>query len=78
MEPQGEAKSDSRIWSELAKRLGFGELFEYSTEEFLEMGLSSLEAEEVTLERLKEKGHLLFQLSRCRGMIINFDAERKI
>ncbi|MFP9170388.1 oxidoreductase, partial [Enterococcus faecalis] len=46
------------IWSELAKRLGFGELFEYSTQEFLEMGLSSLEAEDVTLERLKEKGHL--------------------
>lgn len=58
MEPQGEAKSDSWIWSELAKRLGFGELFEYSTQEFLEMGLSSLEAEDVTLERLKEKGHL--------------------
>ncbi|MBK4205239.1 oxidoreductase [Bacillus subtilis] len=58
VEPQGEAKSDSWIWSELAKRLGFGELFEHSTEEFLEMGLSSLEAEDVTLERLKEKGHL--------------------
>ncbi|WP_445429737.1 molybdopterin-dependent oxidoreductase [Bacillus atrophaeus] len=58
IEPQGEAKSDSWIWAELAKRLGFGELFEYSTEEFLQMGLSSLEKEGVTLERLKEKGHL--------------------
>ncbi|MCY8946793.1 molybdopterin-dependent oxidoreductase [Bacillus atrophaeus] len=58
VEPQGEAKSDSWIWTELAKRLGFGELFEYSTEEFLQMGLSSLEKEGVTLERLKEKGHL--------------------
>ncbi|MGY3839531.1 molybdopterin-dependent oxidoreductase [Bacillus atrophaeus] len=58
VEPQGEAKSDSWIWAELAKRLGFGELFEYSTEEFLQMGLSSLEKEGVTLERLKEKGHL--------------------
>ncbi|MBJ7895324.1 molybdopterin-dependent oxidoreductase [Bacillus atrophaeus] len=58
VEPQGEAKSDSWIWAGLAKRLGFGELFEYSTEEFLQMGLSSLEKEGVTLERLKEKGHL--------------------
>ncbi|KYD03640.1 molybdopterin-dependent oxidoreductase [Bacillus atrophaeus] len=58
VEPQGEAKSDSWIWAELAKRLGFGELFEYSTEEFLQMGLSSLEKEGVTLVRLKEKGHL--------------------
>ncbi|MCG8396044.1 molybdopterin-dependent oxidoreductase [Bacillus atrophaeus] len=58
VEPQGEAKSDSWIWAELAKRLGFGELFEYSTEEFLQMGLSSLEKEDVTLERLKKKGHL--------------------
>ncbi|MEC0766388.1 molybdopterin-dependent oxidoreductase [Bacillus atrophaeus] len=58
VEPQGEAKSDSWIWAELAERLGFGELFEYSTEEFLQMGLSSLEKEGVTLERLKEKGHL--------------------
>ncbi|MEC2308961.1 molybdopterin-dependent oxidoreductase [Bacillus atrophaeus] len=58
VEPQGEAKSDSWIWAELAKRIGFGELFEYSTEEFLQMGLSSLEKEGVTLERLKEKGHL--------------------
>ncbi|MCY8908824.1 molybdopterin-dependent oxidoreductase [Bacillus atrophaeus] len=58
VEPQGEAKSDSWIWGELAERLGFGELFEYSTEEFLQMGLSSLEKEGVTLERLKEKGHL--------------------
>ncbi|ASS73309.1 molybdopterin-dependent oxidoreductase [Bacillus atrophaeus] len=58
VEPQGEAKSDSWIWAELAKRLGFGELFKYSTEEFLQMGLSSLEKEGVTLERLKEKGHL--------------------
>ncbi|MCI3195102.1 molybdopterin-dependent oxidoreductase [Bacillus sp. HU-1818] len=58
VEPQGEAKSDSWIWAELAKRLGFGELFEYSTEEFLQMGLSSLEKEGVALERLKEKGHL--------------------
>ncbi|MCY8489326.1 molybdopterin-dependent oxidoreductase [Bacillus atrophaeus] len=58
VEPQGEAKSDSWIWAELAKRLGFGEIFEYSTEEFLQMGLSSLEKEGVTLERLKEKGHL--------------------
>ncbi|PRS03893.1 oxidoreductase [Bacillus atrophaeus] len=58
VEPQGEAKSDRWIWAELAKRLGFGELFEYSTEEFLQMGLSSLKKEGVTLERLKEKGHL--------------------
>ncbi len=57
-EPQGEAKSDRWIWTELAKRLGFGELFDYSTEDFLKMGLSSLEKEGITLEQLKEKGHM--------------------
>ncbi|WP_424161025.1 molybdopterin-dependent oxidoreductase [Bacillus amyloliquefaciens] len=58
VEPQGEAKSDRWIWTELAKRLGFGELFDYRTEDFLKMGLSSLEEEGITLERLKEKGHM--------------------
>ncbi|QPK88925.1 molybdopterin-dependent oxidoreductase [Bacillus velezensis] len=57
-EPQGEAKSDRWIWTELAKRLGFGELFDYSAEDFLKMGLSSLEKEGITLEQLKEKGHM--------------------
>ncbi|QVL93558.1 molybdopterin-dependent oxidoreductase [Bacillus velezensis] len=57
-EPQGEAKSDRWIWTELAKRLGFGELFDYNAEDFLKMGLSSLEKEGITLEQLKEKGHM--------------------
>ena len=40
--PPGEAKSDLWIWTQLAERLGFGEEFNFSRAEFLEMGLSHL------------------------------------
>ncbi len=53
VEPPGEAKPDSWIWAQLAKRLGFGEEFSHSREEFLEMGLSSLEEKGITLEKLR-------------------------
>ncbi|WP_044749262.1 molybdopterin-dependent oxidoreductase [Bacillus alveayuensis] len=59
VEPPGEAKSDLWIWTELAKRLGFGDDFAYSREEFLKMGLSSLKKYGITLEKLKEEKHLL-------------------
>jgi anaerobic selenocysteine-containing dehydrogenase len=59
VEPPGEAKSDLWIWTELAKRLGFGDDFAYSREEFLKMGLSSLEKHGITLEVLKQKKHML-------------------
>ncbi|MDQ1143402.1 anaerobic selenocysteine-containing dehydrogenase [Bacillus sp. SORGH_AS 510] len=51
----GEAKSDLWIWTELAKRLGFGEDFDFSREEWLKMTFQSLEQKGVTLEALKEK-----------------------
>lgn len=51
----GEAKPDLWIWSELAKRLGFGEDFDFTREQFLKMGLRSLEKKGVTLETLMEK-----------------------
>lgn len=54
--PKGEAKSDLWIWRELAKRLGFGEDFAFSEEEFLKMGLQSLEKKGITLERIKAEG----------------------
>jgi anaerobic selenocysteine-containing dehydrogenase len=59
VEPPGEAKSDLWIWTELAKRLGFGDDFAYSREEFLKMGLSSLEKHGITLEKLKQEKHML-------------------
>ncbi|WP_010677420.1 molybdopterin-dependent oxidoreductase [Bacillus timonensis] len=58
VEARGEAKSDVWIWTELAKRLGFGEDFEYTREEFIEMGLGSLQDRGITLELIKEKGHV--------------------
>lgn len=55
VEPPGEARPDSWIWTQLANRLGFGEAFSYSREEFLKMGLSSLEKQGVTLETLRKE-----------------------
>lgn len=53
--PYGEAKSDREIWTGLAQRLGFGDEFAYTAEEFIKMGLSSLERKGITLERLKQE-----------------------
>lgn len=54
--PTGEAKPDRWIWTELANRLGFGEDFAYTIDEFLKMGLASLEEKGITLEKIKEEG----------------------
>lgn len=53
--PYGEAKPDRLIWTELARRLGFGADFEYTVDQFLTMGLSKLEKRGITLERLKRE-----------------------
>jgi anaerobic selenocysteine-containing dehydrogenase len=58
VEPEGEAKSDLWIWTELATRLGFGEDFNYSIDEFLELGLGELKRNGITLERFKEENHI--------------------
>lgn len=58
VEPPGEAKSDLWIWTELANRLGFGNEFEYSTDEFLTMAIAHLSDDDITLERLKKQNRL--------------------
>ncbi|THE10843.1 oxidoreductase [Bacillus timonensis] len=58
VEARGEAKSDVWIWTELAKRLGFGEDFDYTREEFIKMGLGSLQDEGITFDIIKEKNHV--------------------
>jgi anaerobic selenocysteine-containing dehydrogenase len=51
----GEVKPDLWIWTELAERLGFGEEFHFSREEWLKMTFQSLEQKGVTFEQLKEQ-----------------------
>ncbi|MEH7176267.1 molybdopterin-dependent oxidoreductase [Neobacillus vireti] len=51
----GEAKSDLWIWTQLANRLGFGEDFAFSREQWMEMALESLAKKGITFEQLKEK-----------------------
>ncbi len=58
VEARGEAKSDVWIWSELAKRLGFGEDFNYTREEFIKMGVGSLQEKGISFEEIKEKNHV--------------------
>ena len=57
-EPPGEAKSDLWIWTELSERLGFGEYFNYSIDQWLEMGTSSLKAKGVLIDELKKTGFI--------------------
>ncbi len=58
----GEAKSAHWIWTELAKRLGFGDAFEYSIDEFLKMGLANLNKRDITLEQIKERKRMLLPI----------------
>jgi anaerobic selenocysteine-containing dehydrogenase len=54
----GEAKSDLWIWTELAKRLGFGHKFDYTTEQWINLGIHSLKEQGFTFEKLKQEGFL--------------------
>jgi anaerobic selenocysteine-containing dehydrogenase len=54
----GEAKSDLWIWTELAKRLGFGHEFDYTTEQWIDLGIQSLREQGFTFEKLKQEGFL--------------------
>lgn len=54
----GEAKSDLWIWTQLAKKIGFGEDFNSSRDQLLNLSLQSLAEKGKTLEELKEKGTL--------------------
>ena len=51
----GEAKADLWIWTELAKRLGFGKDFDFTREQFLKMAFKGLEKKGLSLETLMEK-----------------------
>ncbi|NYE06191.1 anaerobic selenocysteine-containing dehydrogenase [Bacillus niacini] len=54
----GEAKSDLWIWTQLAERLGFGEDFQFSRDQWLEMYLQSLSQKGMSLDQLKENHNL--------------------
>jgi anaerobic selenocysteine-containing dehydrogenase len=53
VEPPGEARPDAWIWAELAKRLGFGEEFDFTRDGFLGMGLASLVENGITLDKIR-------------------------
>lgn len=57
-EPPGEAKPDLWVWTELAKRLGFGADFDFTREEFISMGLGSLKEQGITLDSLRNSHHM--------------------
>ncbi|MBM4761716.1 molybdopterin-dependent oxidoreductase [Bacillus sp. B15-48] len=55
VEPPGEAMTDAWIWTELANRLGFGDAFSFTREQWLESGLSFLHEKGITLEQLRQR-----------------------
>ena len=59
IEPQYEAKSDLEICTELAKRLGFGEHFTGSTDEYLEVMLDHPTQQGITLDGLKRNNGIM-------------------
>jgi anaerobic selenocysteine-containing dehydrogenase len=60
----GEAKSDLWIWTKLAERLGFGEDFHHSRDQWMEMSLQSLSAKGMTLDKLKEHHNVELPVNR--------------
>jgi anaerobic selenocysteine-containing dehydrogenase len=61
IEPLFEARTTNWIWSELAKRVGLGEYFQYSDEDYIRMMLDSEDPSlaGITLEKLREAGGML-------------------
>ncbi|MED4207276.1 molybdopterin-dependent oxidoreductase [Neobacillus mesonae] len=57
-ETPGEVQSDLWIWTKLAQRLGFGEDFNFTRDEWLNMTLKPLKDKGLSLEKLKEKSTL--------------------
>ncbi|WP_419180328.1 molybdopterin-dependent oxidoreductase [Bacillus xiapuensis] len=55
VEAPGEAKPDLWIWTQLAERLGFGEEFAFTRDQFFAMALKPLEGNGITIEKLKEQ-----------------------
>ncbi|MDZ5471661.1 molybdopterin-dependent oxidoreductase [Bacillus sp. 31A1R] len=58
VDPPGEAKSDLWIWTQLAKRLGFGEVFDFTREQFMEMSIKDLAKNGITLDQFKKEFHV--------------------
>ncbi|MFB6466490.1 molybdopterin-dependent oxidoreductase [Cytobacillus sp. Hz8] len=58
VEAPGEAKSDLWIWTELAKRLGFEKDFDFTREQWINMGLQTLQNQGVSYNSLKDHKHL--------------------
>lgn len=54
VEPQGEARSEPMIFTELARRMGLEEDFQYTSEEWLEYILSPVKHFGITLESLRQ------------------------
>ncbi|RSK29181.1 oxidoreductase [Bacillus sp. HMF5848] len=57
VDPPGKAKSDLWIWTELANRLGFGEAFSYTRDDFFNMAWSRLSEKGITVEDVKKANH---------------------
>ncbi|GHH98111.1 molybdopterin-dependent oxidoreductase [Neobacillus kokaensis] len=57
-ETPGEVKPDLWIWTQLAQQLGFGEDFNFTRDEWLNMTLKPLKEKGFTLEKLKENSTL--------------------
>ncbi|MDO8690742.1 MAG: molybdopterin-dependent oxidoreductase, partial [Dehalococcoidia bacterium] len=64
VEPERECKADIEIFGELARKMGLGEYFKNTTEQFLRDFLASGEPllEGITLERLREEGAIRLNL----------------
>jgi len=58
VEAPGEAKSDLWIWTELSNRLGFGEKFEFSRGQWMEMATRHLHEKGITLNAFKNNYHV--------------------
>ncbi|AGA70880.1 anaerobic dehydrogenase, typically selenocysteine-containing [Desulfitobacterium dichloroeliminans LMG P-21439] len=54
VEPQGEARSEALVFTELAQRLGLGDDFSYTPEQWLDYVLSPLNRYGITLESLRQ------------------------
>ncbi|AZU64775.1 molybdopterin-dependent oxidoreductase [Neobacillus mesonae] len=71
-ETPGKVQSDLWIWTELAQRLGFGEDFNFTRDEWLNMTLKPLKDKGLSLEKLKEKSTLELPVTKIPWQERNF------
>jgi len=60
----GEVKSDLWIWTQLAKRLGFSEEFNFTRTQLLKMALKPIEEQGLTVDKLKDQHTLELPVQR--------------